>query len=149
MSDQVMQPQTDDRKFGYRFLGGPWGISEETVDGWTNDFSQTAESLPVKVSMASSAKFALLRDRWYEERDELGPVNEMTACPSYQKIIGMGSDALPFIIKQLESEEHEPDFWFSALVSITCVNPVPVEDRGNLKKMAQAWLAWASRNGCC
>ena len=40
--------------------------------------------------------------------------------PAYQQIIGMGADAVPFIL--LEMEEHG-GYWFWALSAITGQNP--------------------------
>jgi len=64
--------------------------------------------------------------------------------PAYQQIIGMGQDALPLLIEELR---REPDHWFWAMQAITGVNPVPPENRGNVAKMTQAWLAWAQQQG--
>jgi hypothetical protein len=63
--------------------------------------------------------------------------------PAYQQIIGMGVDALPLILRELE---REPDHWFWALEAITGENPVPPTDRGRLNEMARAWLRWASEH---
>jgi len=51
----------------------------------------------------------------------------------------MGDKALPFIYYELQ---QEPDHWFWALKAITCEDPVPIESRGNLQLMANAWLKW-------
>jgi len=69
--------------------------------------------------------------------------------PAYQRIIGMGTDAVPFILRELrhELEKGEPDDWFPALWAITGENPVPTESRGKLREMTKAWLQWGSRQG--
>lgn len=64
--------------------------------------------------------------------------------PSYQQIIGMGSEAVPLILKDLQ---QQPDHWFWALAHITGEDPVPEEKRGRLGEMAEAWLNWGRRNG--
>jgi hypothetical protein len=51
----------------------------------------------------------------------------------------MGEKALPFIYFELQKE---PDHWFWALKAITCEDPVPKEQRGNLQLMTIAWLKW-------
>jgi hypothetical protein len=68
----------------------------------------------------------------------------MAMNQSYQQIIGMGNDAVSLILKELEAG---PDHWFWALVSITGANPVPHEDRGKVKKMAEAWVKWGREHG--
>jgi len=43
----------------------------------------------------------------------------MAMCDAYQKIIGLGPDAVPLIIAQMQSEADEPDQWFWALQVLT------------------------------
>jgi hypothetical protein len=58
---------------------------------------------------------------------------------AYQQIIGMGRDALPFILKDLaETRSH----WFWALRAITGVDPVEPQYRGHVGRMADQWLEW-------
>jgi len=55
----------------------------------------------------------------------------------------MGRGAVPLILAELRKKtEH----WFWALKAITGEDPVREEDRGNLERMAQAWLIWGARN---
>jgi hypothetical protein len=56
----------------------------------------------------------------------------------------MGTEALPLIFSELEKE---PDHWFWALNAITGADPVSPKSRGNLKKMAEAWIQWGEENG--
>ena len=39
----------------------------------------------------------------------------------------------------------EPDHWFPALKSISGEDPVPPEDRGKVRRMTKAWLAWGEK----
>lgn len=87
-------------------------------------------------------KFQALAKQWQLERGAMSSITEMSILPSYQKIIGMGEDAIPLILARLRSEGDEPDQWFWALRSLTDVNPVKEEDQGDFQAMAQAWLAW-------
>lgn len=93
------------------------------------------------------AKFHRLLNSWKQERRPESWVADMVACPSYQKIMGMGTAALPLIFQQMESEANEPDHWFWALRSITETDPVQEADRGNITKMASAWLEWGRLQG--
>ena len=54
----------------------------------------------------------------------------------------MGPRAIPLILKQLESEGDQPDMWFWALRTLTNADPVSEADRGNIVRMANAWLEW-------
>lgn len=63
----------------------------------------------------------------------------MAMLRPYQRIIGMGLPVVPLILEELA---REPDQWFWALEAITEQNPVPVEDKGKMPLMAQAWINW-------
>lgn len=63
--------------------------------------------------------------------------------PAYQKIIGMGELALPLIMRELRTR---PNHWFWALKAITGEDPVPPQYRGQVRKMAAAWLDWWKEN---
>jgi len=82
--------------------------------------------------------------RWKKETAFKSSISDIAMNPSYQRIIGMGKDALPFIFNELE---REPDEWFWALMAITDENPVKPEERGYIDKMAKAWLRWAKEKG--
>jgi hypothetical protein len=92
-------------------------------------------------------KFQGLVDLWRHERGAMSSITEMSILPAYQKIIGMGEDAVPLILAELKSEGDDPDQWFWALIAITEENPVKPEDQGNFRKMAQAWFQWAEAEG--
>jgi len=64
--------------------------------------------------------------------------------PEYQQIIGMGRDAVPLILEELQKE---PDHWFWALAATTGEDPVPPEHKGKLSEMTKAWLEWGERHG--
>ena len=92
-------------------------------------------------------KFQDLVRQWRNQRGVTSSITEMAMLPPYQKIIGMGQDAIPLIIAQLKTEGDEPDHWFWALAAIAGANPVKSEDQGNTVKMAEAWLKWAEDQG--
>jgi hypothetical protein len=87
--------------------------------------------------------FQSLCRAWRRERGVTSSIDEMAMCPSYQHIIGLGERAVPMILKQLSLEEGDPDHWDWALSAISRANPVPDEDRGDTRKMAQAWFRCA------
>jgi hypothetical protein len=68
----------------------------------------------------------------------------MIMLPAYQKIIGMGFDAVPFLLRELETNL---DMWFWALMAITEEDPVAKESLGDGQAMAKAWLEWAKERG--
>jgi hypothetical protein len=89
-------------------------------------------------------KFIRLRDEWKSQRGHESSTTRQVMHPSYQKIIGLGPDAVPLLLRELETDL---DAWFWALRAITEEDPVPEEARGNGQAMAQAWLRWAREQG--
>lgn len=83
-------------------------------------------------------------DLWLSETANSSSIRQSVLHPSYQRIIGMGKPALPLIFERLAAR---PDPWFWALRAITGVDPVNPNDAGQVRKMADAWLAWARDRG--
>jgi hypothetical protein len=92
-------------------------------------------------------RFHDLAHSWLSERGATSSIVEMSLCPSYQSIIGMGEVALRPIFTQLRSEGDDPDQWFWALRAITNANPVPEDEQGDFSKMARRWIEWGKRQG--
>jgi hypothetical protein len=68
----------------------------------------------------------------------------MVIHPSYQRIIGLGPDVIPYILKELEQNGGH---WFWALQALTGENPVADEDAGRIRKMKEVWLNWGREKG--
>lgn len=92
-------------------------------------------------------KFQLLASEWKVKRGAMSSITEMSMLEPYQRIIGMGHDALPFILSQLKTEGDDPDQWFWALKMITASDPVRPEHKGDYLAMAQDWIAWGESEG--
>jgi hypothetical protein len=88
--------------------------------------------------------FSELAEGWRQEIAIYSSVSKKALHPAYQRIIGMGPAAIPLILRELE---RRPEHWFWALTAITGVDPVPPEDAGNVRKMADAWLALGREQG--
>jgi ribosome-associated toxin RatA of RatAB toxin-antitoxin module len=95
-------------------------------------------------SNAIETEFERLAAKWKAERRASSSTQAIAMHPAYQKIIGMGAQAVPFILADLQ---RGVDHWFWALRSITRENPVPSESRGKMQEMANAWLDWGRKNG--
>jgi hypothetical protein len=102
----------------------------------------TLPSGPVKGDAAD--RFRRLADEWKHQSKHLSNTAQMAMLRPYQRIIGMGREALPYILAELRSE---PDQWFWALEAITEENPVPPEAAGKVRLMAEAWIEWGERQG--
>lgn len=93
---------------------------------------------------SDEAKFFHLKELWEKETIMLSSVTTISMHPAYQKIIGMGSKALPLIFQEMKKK---PGHWFWALKSITGIDPVPLNLRGRLKQMTDIWLSWGKEKG--
>ncbi len=111
-----------------------------TVYDWSRHVSVLALSKPEQVQN----RFRRLVDEWRRKRGVTSNLTHLVMHSAYQQIIGMGPDAVPFLLRELE---QTPDHWFWALKVITGEDPVAETDRGSLKKMTKAWLEWGRKRG--
>jgi hypothetical protein len=88
---------------------------------------------------------ARLLKRWRQEMAYQSSSTRITGHPTYQELIGLGQPALPFLFRDLE--QTGDGHLSKALAVITSAHPVPAEDRGQVRKVAEAWLRWAKENG--
>jgi hypothetical protein len=97
----------------------------------------------IKRSLSTTEKqFNELAYKWKKETAAYSNTLHITRNDSYLDIIGMGSDVVPLILRDLQKT---PDHWFVALKAITKENPVPKEHFGNIKKMREHWLEWGRK----
>lgn len=89
-------------------------------------------------------RFADTAALWKQETAHLSSISDVVLNRNYQRIIGMGIQVVPLILKEMA---RKPDHWFWALYSILGVNPVPKQDEGNVAAMTDAWLAWGHEEG--
>jgi hypothetical protein len=98
---------------------------------------------PAVADESAEERFQRLAQQWIEESALMSSVTDMVMLASYQKIIGMGWAAVPLILEDLKLQ---PRHWFWALRAITDIDPIPQEDAGNVKKMAEVWVNWGRQN---
>jgi hypothetical protein len=89
-------------------------------------------------------RFRTLAAEWDEETGHLSSINQIAMHPAYQQIIGIGPAVVPLLLRDLDRTHAH---WFWALTAITGDNPVSREDRGNVPRMAEAWLEWGRSRG--
>ena len=89
------------------------------------------------------AEFERLATEWKQESAHHSSIVTIAEHRAYQEIIGMGKDAIPFILRDLE---ESPSQWFWALRAIAGESPVRPEDRGDVDAMTAAWFDWGRRN---
>ena len=119
---------------------------DESLEEW--GFPYGASWYDVESSIGEATKssiaeeFASLVREWKRSTWALSSIKRRIADPSYLKIIGMGEEAVPFIIAELR---HEPDHWSFALEAITRQDPSPAG--ADMKAIVTAWLAWGEARG--
>ena len=89
-------------------------------------------------------RFKRYADEWTAQTAHLSVLSQRVMHPSYQRIIGLGADALPLIIERLSTQ---PDHWFWALSSISGEDPVRPEDVGRFGVMRDTWIDWGRDRG--
>jgi hypothetical protein len=90
-------------------------------------------------------QFAQLADTWKQETAFQSNITKKAIHPAYQRIIGMGPEAIPLILE--EFRRVRLDDWFWALTAITGENPITEDIAGNVQSMAEAWLRWGRAKG--
>lgn len=89
-------------------------------------------------------EFNELAELWYRETLVSSGYLEKILHPAYQRIIGLGKDAIPLIMRELKDEPGE---WFWALRALTGEDPTTAEMKGNRDETAKAWLKWGTERG--
>jgi len=107
------------------------------------DRVEDTDFYPLIVREVDSLQFNELADQWEDETWAYSFVERKVLHPAYQRIIGMGRDAVPLILRRLQ--EQGPDHWFWALEMITGENPA--EGTDNMEGATDAWLAWGREIG--
>jgi len=89
-------------------------------------------------------RFERLRADWKEHTRFLSSTTAITADAAYLRIIGLGYEAVPLILRDLMKA---PDHWFHALHAITGDDPVEPQHWGDMTAMTSAWLQWGRSRG--
>ena len=98
----------------------------------------------VEVEPADRQRFTELADQWEIETVFLSSSGQASKHPAYQEIIGMGKQAVPWILERMQAERGH---WDLALGNITGANPVKRSDWGNIAAIQASWLEWGEANG--
>jgi hypothetical protein len=98
---------------------------------------KSLEKASLDSSVAEAFQYYFLN--WLDETGALSSTQEMFNNQYYQKIINMGWDAVPHIIKQLRIK---PEHLFKALKEITGISMVKPGHAGHLYDMARDCIDW-------
>ena len=129
---------------------------EDSTDSFFGKTGDAAEVVPEKrfrmvgpnfeAEEASSLEREFLKHvrRWRTDTVFLSSTTQIYFHPSYQRIIGLGKQVLPYLFRQWAQRD---DDWFWALKCITGSDPVPRASWGDYAAAKKAWLRWAARRG--
>lgn len=98
---------------------------------WKPRTDQPTRSTPLE------AVFRNLCHEWWNDTRLISNVNQKIQHPAYLAIIGLGPDALPLLLAELD---ERPAQWFWALRSIARTDPA--EGLDTFDGARRAWLDW-------
>ena len=94
--------------------------------------------------MSLNEDFYDLLHIWVEETKYQSSCHIMQQHLNYHAIVAMGEDVLPLVFKELQ---NHPILLLMVLREITGNDPVPEQDRGNVKRMVEAWIMYGEATG--
>jgi hypothetical protein len=86
--------------------------------------------------------FEGLRQKWEMETAIDSSIAKKSMHPAYQRIIGMGPDVLPLILRDLRNRQAH---WFWALHAIT--GDDPAQNQSTVDGAVNAWIRWGKGRG--
>lgn len=89
-------------------------------------------------------KFHEFVEWWKRDTQHLSNIKKIICHPAYFRIVGMGNEALPLILDELQ---RELDYWFVALTAITGHEPCTDRKQVAMDDMRAAWLNWGREHG--
>jgi hypothetical protein len=123
--------------------------SWEAVDSVVNEVNtasrknfEVVHSLDDARSARLRREFDRLANEWKIATAFSSSLSAAATHPSYQRIIGLGPDAISLVLNDLEMTGAP---WFWALRALTGEDPVPAAHSGQLDKMREDWLDWGRR----
>lgn len=121
------------------------GVVSESAGTLTAQWNKVNAHSRVPLSrLPLQQRFADLAATWQEERGPSSRFDSIVLAPSYQRIIAMGTAAVPLILAEIR---RKPDHWFWALHVLTGVNPIPDKHLGDVGAMTADWLSWGAAQG--
>jgi hypothetical protein len=91
-----------------------------------------------------SATFYASLNIWKQETEFFSSLTDILLHPAYQRIIGLGPEVVPFILRELADHGGH---WSWALKALTGADPVAPENEGRTRAMSAAWLQWGQSRG--
>jgi len=99
--------------------------------------SESVQHLEVAPTPELERAFSTLVEAWRKETLGLSRIDKKVMHPAYQKVIGMGPQVIPLILRELQDR---PTYWFEALRSIS--HEDPAQSSQSFDEAKDAWLSW-------
>jgi hypothetical protein len=103
-----------------------------------------AAAATVVVDTDLSARFYEQADKWERETRHVSSMTDIVMHSSYQAIIKMGPDVIPFLLRDMKENRR---LWFTALAQLAGENPIKPSDAGRVDRMTTSWLKWGKEKG--
>lgn len=98
----------------------------------------------LKGMTVTEAKFHYYASKWKEEIGGDSSLTSATSNMNYLRIIRIGEDAIPLILKDLQKH---PAPWFIALRAISEDDSIGRGSPGDFRKKAAEWIQWGKERG--
>jgi len=115
-------------------------LHQSRAANWAEYSVGSPKTIPAE--SLNALKFRQLAEQWYRETGMLSMIHKKSMHPAYQRIIGMGKDALPFIFQEMKKNRGH---WLWALSAIQGDDVAQPEC--SLKQAVEAWMKWGEENG--
>ena len=125
----------------------------EAVGRWSRVLNGTITYDPASIRTAASQsneerlfreRFARLMKTWRNETGLYSVDTKKITHPAYLMIIGMGRQAIPMILADLQQRGGH---WYQALEAILGYNPIQMSSPVGLSELKERWLAWGRQEG--
>jgi hypothetical protein len=113
----------------------------ETIS--VRNYSVRSGQYAVQPNVDMALEFSALVKKWKDETGGDSSLSRITGNRHYLKIISLGPQVVPLILRELQKE---PAPWFVALRVLTDELDVGKESPGNFSRMADAWIRWGTNN---
>jgi uncharacterized protein YukE len=125
---------------------GPLFVAPANAAGAAVSYFAPTPIRPIRVDSPASdveAQFNELAQQWYRETRMLSFINQKIMHPAHKRIVRLGREALPFILREVKNKRGD---WFWTLGMLVDDDQNPPKGIPNYKQASEAWMEWASRN---
>lgn len=123
--------------------GSGFSTEAKKIDEYVSLFYLNYEFTKVRSFNYVKEKFDNLKAVWLRETYFSSNYQDIVNNNSYQQIISLGIDVVPFIFEDWQNSNSD---WFFALRKILSENPVKVEHKGKFSLMKKDWMDWGKQN---